>query len=236
MKRFTFLHTVRGRLLLLAIGVEVVMLSVMVVNSLRLQHEAMTLQARRQVAQMAPVMNAAITAPMAQKDYATVQAILDESRKTAGINYIVVTDRGGQQVATSGWKVGDPLPAQSTLLKLFNEKKKPDFHIAVEITQSGQPLGELHFGLDLTNIVVARTTLLSQGIMIAALEITLSSILLFLLTLWLTRDLTFLTHASREVASGNLSPPPYPKGMMISVSWGSRSTPCQRQYPNESLI
>jgi len=212
MKKITVLHTVRGRLLLLAIVVEVLMLTVLVTNSLRLLHSAMTSQALWQAAQIAPVLNAAIKAPVAQLDYATVQAVLDEGRATEGIDYIVVTDRGGRQVAASGWKVGEPLPPPSTTLSLLSSPKKPRYDMLVDITQSGQRLGTLHFGLDLSNIVSARSTLLKQGIVIALIEILSSSVILFLIVVWLTRNLTVLTKASLEVASGNLSPPPVPEG------------------------
>jgi hypothetical protein len=61
-------YTVRGKLLLLAIGVEVLMLTVMVANSLRLLHDSMTNQAKWQAEQMMPVLIAALTAPLAQRD------------------------------------------------------------------------------------------------------------------------------------------------------------------------
>ncbi len=212
MKRFTFLHTVRGRLLLLAIGIEVLMLSVMVANSIRLQHQAMTGQARWQAAQMAPVLIAAIKAPMAQQDYATVQAVLDESRATDGIDYVVVTAMGERQVAASGLEAGQPLPAPSASFSIFNRMHKPLYSVAVNISQSGQHLGILHFGLDLSNIATARSALLTQGVGIALLEIALSSIILFLIGIWLTRHLTTLTEASLEVAAGNLTPQPMKEG------------------------
>ncbi|TSA14722.1 MAG: hypothetical protein D4R79_02940 [Comamonadaceae bacterium] len=78
--RFTPWRTVRGRLVLSALLVELVMLAILVGNSLRLLHEAMGEQAREQAEQIAPVLSAALVAPLAQYDYATVQAILNESQ------------------------------------------------------------------------------------------------------------------------------------------------------------
>ena len=187
-------------------------LTAMVANSLRLQHNAMISQARWQASQMAPVLNAALKAPMAQKDYATVQAVLDESRANAGIDYVVVTDKAGKQVASSGWKSGLKLPEPSVSLSLFEGLQKPLYHVAVNIFQSQQQLGTLHFGLDLSNISSAHTTLLTQGGGIAALEIVCSSMILFILGIWLTRHLTALTNASLEVAAGDMTPSPVPEG------------------------
>ncbi len=212
MRKFTFWHTVLGRLLFLAIGVEALMLSLMVANSLRLLHDAMTNQARWQAAQIAPVLIAALKAPVAQQDYATVQAVLNESGKTEGVDYVVVTDKNGKQVGASGWQTGKQLPTPSTTFSLFDSSEKPRYNVEIAISQSGQSLGMLHFGLDLSHIVAARKTLLAQGLGIAALEIVFSSIILFLLGIWLTRHLVTLTNASREVAAGNLTPAPLPEG------------------------
>ncbi|HNF88604.1 MAG TPA: Two-component hybrid sensor and regulator, partial [Thiobacillaceae bacterium] len=96
-------RTVRGRLLLVALVVETVMLTLLVGNSLRLLQGSLGEQAEIHAAQMAPVLNAALVAPMAQSDYATVQAILNESSAVAGIAYLAVTDSQGRMVAISGW-------------------------------------------------------------------------------------------------------------------------------------
>jgi signal transduction histidine kinase/CheY-like chemotaxis protein/HPt (histidine-containing phosphotransfer) domain-containing protein len=205
-------HTVRGRLLLLAIGVEVLMLSIMVLNSLRLQHGAMTNQARSQAQQFYPVLEAALKAPLAQRDYATVQAILDESRTTGGVVYITVVDRSGKRAGSSGWPAERKLPEPSRELALFETSSEPRYDVVVPVTMLNQPLGTLHFGLNLSQIIAARRMLLIQGISIAAVELILSSLILLLIGYWLTRHLTSLTRASLQVAAGNLTPPPVPEG------------------------
>ena len=55
--------TIRGRLLMLAIGIELLMLTILVTNSLRLLHGAMTSQARSQAEQYSPVLGAAPDRP-----------------------------------------------------------------------------------------------------------------------------------------------------------------------------
>jgi signal transduction histidine kinase/ActR/RegA family two-component response regulator len=80
------------------------------------------------------------------------------------------------------------------------------------ITLAGQALGTLHFGLDLTQIIAARQSLLIQGMAIALGELLLSAGLLALLGFLITRQLSVLTRASREVAEGSLTPPPVPEG------------------------
>ena len=208
----SFRRTIRGRLLFLAIAVELLMLTILVANSLRLLHGAMTTQARLQAGQMYPVLKAALTAPMAQRDYATVQAVINESRAAGGVDYITIVDTSGNRAASNGWPQERPLPAQSVNLPLFKWEKSPRYDVVLPITYLGQPLGTLHFGLNLSQIMVARRSLLIQGASIAAIELLLSTIILIFLVYWITRHLTALTEASIQVASGNLPPPLVPEG------------------------
>jgi signal transduction histidine kinase len=212
MKRFSPWNTVRGRLLILAIGIEILMLTVLVFNSLRLLHDAMTNQALSQAAQYHPVLKAALTAPLAQHDYATVQAVINESRTAGEVLYIVVVDPTGKWAGSSGWPADQPLPEPSKDISLFKSEKDPRYDVVVPISMHNQLLGTLHFGLNLSHIVSARRALLVQGVGIAAILLVLSSLILLMIGYWLTRHLTTLTQASMQVASGNLTPPPVPEG------------------------
>ena len=212
MKLAVSLKSVRGRLLLLAVGVELVMLTLLVTNSLRLLHGAMVEQTRWHVQQIMPVLNAALKAPLAQRDYATVQAILDESRATEGIVHIVVSSREGHVIASSGWNGHDLLPDPVEKISLFNFTSGQHYDALLPIEHGGQPLGSLHLGLDLSHVVTARRALLTQGLGIAVAELVLSTVILALLGYWLTRHLSALTRASLAVAEGNLHPPPLHEG------------------------
>ena len=201
-------RTVRGQLVLAALLVELVMLAILVGNSLRLLHEAMGAQAREQAEQIAPVLSAALVAPLAQYDYATVQAVLDESHAIRGIDYLAVSDATGAIVATSGWPRDKPLPAVDAYFTLDDDDNPPRYDLALPIRLAGQTLGTLQFGLDLTRILVARKNLLTQGVLIASSELLLSAGLLTLLGLLITRQLSLLTKASLKVAEGQLTPAP----------------------------
>jgi len=207
------LRSVRGRLLLLAIAVEALMLTLLVANSLRLLTDHMGEQAKQHAGQIAPVLQAAIVAPLAQRDYATVQAVLDESKAVHGIEYLAVTDTAGRLVAVSGWPEGQALPAPDGQFNLFESKKNtPRYDVVRAVGLYGQNLGELHFGLDLAHILAAYSQLFTQGVGIALLEILFSAGLLTLFGYLLTRHLGDLTAASEAVAAGNLTPPAVPEG------------------------
>jgi signal transduction histidine kinase/CheY-like chemotaxis protein len=204
-KRLKPWRTVRGRLLLAAILVEGLMLTLLVSNSLRLLHGHMTEQAQRHAEQIAPVLIAALVAPLAQHDQATVQAVLDESRTSKGIAYLAMLDAHGKPLAFSGWNMETPLPQPDQHFSILS-RETPRYDVAVPVTLAGQALGSLRFGLDLSQIVAAQRQLLTQGVTIAIVELLLSAGLLLVLGFWLTRHLSELTRVSSEVAAGNLTP------------------------------
>ena len=210
LRSFAPLRTVRARLLLLALLVEALMLGLLLSNSLRLLHDHMGEQAREHAAQIAPVLNAALVAPLAQLDHATVQAVLDESRAARGIDYLAVLDTQGAVVALSGWPSDKHLPTAANGFDLDTDP--PRYHVAQPVQLAGQVLGSLQFGLDLSRLVQARRSLLWQGLGIAVVEVLLSAALLATLGLLITRQLSVLTRASRLVAAGNATPPPVPEG------------------------
>src|SRR5574343_1778168 len=177
----------------------------------RLARDNMGQQAQQHAEQIAPVLRAALVAPMAQFDYATVQAILDESKATEGIDYIAVLDRRGNVAAISGWPIERPLPAPDGDYREATAKLPPRFDVSRPITLAGQTLGTLQFGLDLKPIVAARQSLLRQGAGIAFGELLLSAGVLSLLVWMITRQLPVLTRASEQVASGG-TPPRVPEG------------------------
>jgi len=199
-------RSVRSRMLVAAILVEATMLTVLVVNSLRLLSGQMTAQAARHASQMTPVLHAALIAPLAQRDTATVQAILDECVASEGIDYLAVKDAAGKVVASSGWPKDRPLPPPDAAFRLYSAGDVPRYNVESQVSVGGQKLGTVHFGLDLSQILQAHQQLLTQGVLIAFGELFLSAGLLAVLGFWLTRHLTALTRASESVAGGNLAP------------------------------
>lgn len=204
--------SVRARLLVAALVVEAIMLTVLVSNSMRLMHDYMSEQLEQHANQITPILTAALVAPLAQSDYATVRSVLIESQRSQGIRYLVVTNMAGIRIASSGWSSDQPLPEPDPDIFKIERSDRTDYNIVKPINMFGQQLGTLHFGLDLTHIFVAQNTLLTQGAVIAAGELLLSFFVLTALVWWMTRQLVDLTRASYEVAGGNFTPSPVREG------------------------
>ncbi|HEY0420185.1 MAG TPA: histidine kinase, partial [Acetobacteraceae bacterium] len=147
--RLLSLNTVRGRLLVAAICVETFMLTLMVGNGTRLLYSSLADQVKTYAAQISPVLNAALVAPLAQRDYATVQAILTESKAADGLTYLAVLDAGGKLIAASGWPRDRALPAPDAAFSLVAKDGTYRYDVERPILMAGQPLGSLRFGLSL---------------------------------------------------------------------------------------
>ena len=188
------------------------MLTLLVFNSLRLTNLHMLEQVEQHSRQIVPILTAATVAPLAQRDYATVQSILDESLSKKGVSYLAVVDNQANRVAAAGIQPEDALPEVISNFDLALHAENPTYHVKTPVMMFGQPLGQLHLGLDLSHVQAARRDLLMQGTGIAVGELLLSFLVLTLLVMWMTRNLADLTRASTEVTHGNMTPAPVHEG------------------------
>ena len=196
--------TLRAKLLITSMVVEALMLTLLVSNSLRLSQESLKDQAIGHNKDLSILFNAALAAPMAEHDYATLNEILHEIMQGEGIVYVVLTDPSGAVVASSGWESHRPLPVVNTHLN-FDEAKDKRLDLAVPIKLVGHTYGVLSYGLSIEFLVKAQSHLLQQSVLIAIMEILLSFILLAALGYWLTRHLSMLTKATEAVALGDFN-------------------------------
>jgi PAS domain S-box-containing protein len=201
MKLKHFRHSLRFRLLLASVLVELLMLLVLVGNNLRLIDERLVNQTEKRIAAIELAYRTAVVAPLAAQDYATLRDILDGWRQADDVSYLAITDSNGKLLAASGWNSVLPLPAPSAPVGCFETADV--LHVAFPLTMLGQDYGKLHYGLSLRFLATARHDLLVQGISIAVLALLLSSVVLVSIGYWLTRNLGLLAEASDEIAAGN---------------------------------
>jgi diguanylate cyclase (GGDEF)-like protein len=196
--------SLRSKLVLLLLIVEVAMLTLLVVNSVRLSQDSLIEQAQVRYTELNTLFNAALGAPMAQRDYATLHEILAESVYQEGIVYAVLVDRAGLVVASAGWSNDRKLPV-ATRSSRFNEASTDQFDTTTKIILAGQQYGTLHYGVSTLFLTEARAHLVRQSVVIAGVEILLSTLLITILGYWLTRHLASLTQASEAFAEGQLN-------------------------------
>jgi diguanylate cyclase (GGDEF)-like protein/PAS domain S-box-containing protein len=198
-----FTSTLRFRLVFASVVVEVILLGLLVFNSHRLIERNLIEQTQIRIAELQPLLNAALAGPLAARDYATLADILDASRRKEGLDYLVLLDHRGKVVAAAGWDMQLPLPMLDRDVGDRDADGSNRYDTQMPITLAGQQYGILRYGLSTALLILAKQTLLQQSLLIAAVEVSLSVLLLALIGAWLTRNLEQLAVASRQVAAGD---------------------------------
>ncbi|MEO1767738.1 EAL domain-containing protein [Thiobacter aerophilum] len=194
------LYSLRFRLVAATVLVELVIVGLLLANGARLLEDSLTAQARAHNQELQLLLRAALVAPLAQRDYATLREILSELQSREGLVYLVLYDNLGQIAASVGWDRTTPLPPPDQDSALGRTEV---FHAHLPIAAAGSVRGELRYGLSTRFLKDTQQKLLREGLTIAIAVLLLSLLLLTLLGYWLTRRLARLTRASQDVAAGH---------------------------------
>ena len=203
MFKFKISQSLRAKLIFTSVVVEVVMLTLLVGNSLRLIDNGLLDQANLKNDDLKPLFNAALVGPLVQRDYATLGEILHEIKSEKGVTYLMLLDRQNQVVASAGWDLSRPLPPVDQSLETVVASDLNVFNTSAVITFVGQRYGELRYGISLQSLHQSKRNLARQSVLIAVAEVILTLLLLTALGLWLTRNLALLTEASKRIAQGD---------------------------------
>ena len=198
-----FPRSLRLRLVVATIVVEVVTLTLLVANSLRVTDHALIEQAETWVQSTAPLLNAALAAPLAQRDYATIRDLLEEMRSEHALVYLVVLDHRGSVVAAAGHAGGAALPSPDASLRKVGGDARYD--TTVPLTLAGREYGKLALGISTAFLERTQKQLLTQSLLLSGVGVTVSLIVLTVLALWITRNLRRLTNAGAAVAAGDFT-------------------------------
>lgn len=204
MKR-PFFGSLRTRLILLTVLVEIIMISAIVWNSQRLTDNHLRQQFELRRAETSRLLRSALAPAMAQHDYAAIEETLREAHQLQGMRYLVMFDEEDRRIASASSQKIQGETAVSLLRALPKDPERMDFHIPVHI--GNRTYGELLVGLDLRFLLQARQEILTQNIALAIAGILLTTAILAAIALWLTRHLAALSAASRALAEGKPFPP-----------------------------
>ena len=148
--------------------------------------------------QIKPLLVAALAVPMAQRDYASVAAILKESRTASELVFLSVCDASGNLIAEEG--AASPATADTSKRQAANVLHD---EFSVPLSLGGQALGVIKFGL--SRVGIEQT---ARGVSVHVLQVGAVALLVFSLLLWwisvaLTRPLQTLVTATRDIRAGN---------------------------------
>ena len=148
--------------------------------------------------QIKPLLVAALAVPMAQRDYASVAAILKESRATSDLVFLRVLDANGNLIAAEGKSpsAAADVPTLIAASALYDE-------FSVPLSLGGQALGDVKFGLSRVRLELAARDVIVNVLQVGSLALLVFSLLLWWISVALTRPLQTLVTATRDMRAGN---------------------------------
>ncbi len=197
--------SLRTKLVLASVVIEIIMLGLLLANSVRLINDNIRHHAIDDVEETSPMLNAALAPLLFQRDLASMTDFLGELPlgPERGLSYVVVFDDRNQIYAHKGKVDIKKLPS---LDRDFEDAVRDGvFDTKTPLKLSGVKIGEARFGISLGSDLTSKKAVLSQGLLIASGEVLLTIILLSIIGFMLTRHIGTLMKGSREMASGNYS-------------------------------
>lgn len=198
-------RSLRTKLVIASLVVEVTMLGLLLANSLRLLNETLQQQTQARLQALTPLLNASLSARLFERDHASIREILAQltANPMADLTYVVVYDNRGQVYAQAG-RV-DPTAMPPLDRDVAGSLSDLVYDAAAPLTVGTVPVGSVRFGLSLTSLAQARDRILRQGTLIAAAEVLLSFLLLGAAGYLLTRHIRELVDATRRISAGDYS-------------------------------
>ncbi len=190
------------KLLLATMLVQFAMLALVAFTSLHDTRQRLLESAEMRLQELRAPLNAALSTALFERDVAGIQELLNSMYKEKSLRYLVVTNTQGKQLAAVGLDSGK-LPRQNQ--SFADADSDGVFNTAMPVTLGNERYGTLYFGISTNFLTHAQARMKYKILAIGAGALTTSFVLLFVLSLWLTRHLRRLAEASKNMAAGNLN-------------------------------
>lgn len=193
--------SLRRKLIVACVLVELAAMALVLIGGTRLIQRTLEEQATVQAREVMNLLDQALTGPLAERDHAAVQRVLDRVQRPQVVPYLVVFDQRGREVASAGWNTAQPLPPRD-LGPVDLDRGDATLHRALPLLRDGQVIARLELGLSTARLRAARAEFRATGALIAAVALAVSVALLAAIAYALTRNLAVVAAASRKVAAG----------------------------------
>lgn len=200
--RTPFFHSIRTRLVLVSILIEVTMLGLLIANSVRLITNVMEERTASRLETVNPLLNASLGARLFERDHAAIREILNQlvSNKSAELDYVVLYDDKQVVYAQAGKVDPDRMPELDRDIRQSMDDLVYD--TSIPITLAGETVGHARYGLSLASYIASKDNILRQSLMIAGTEILFTLLVLGLAGFLLTWHIRALVVATRKVSGG----------------------------------
>lgn len=194
--------SIRIRLLLASTVVQVLLLTLLLANSVRLMNEATSANLDTLANQNAAMLNAMATSYIGQHGFDALEDVLGEllAEAVEGLVYVRIADANGQVLLRAGMpELGDLPPVAG---EAPDERRL--VHVRRALLLEHNEVGLLQFGVSVSMLAAARQAIMEQGTAIALAEVLLTFGLLSGIGYLLTRNLGRLLAGSQAIAEGRL--------------------------------
>ncbi|GAB4475780.1 MAG: ATP-binding protein [Burkholderiaceae bacterium] len=195
------MHSLRYKLLLATIAVQVAVVVALLLASHRVIRDVLMAEVRNDARTTELLLATAVAPLLAEKDYAALREVAQESRAVIGLAYLVLYDVDGRALASAGTPPDAGVPLAHADDDDFVAHGGA-YHIAAPIRLAGQPYGQMQFGIPSERLAASERRQWLQTIGIGGVGLAASVLLLLLFTGVLTRGLRELAAATARVGAG----------------------------------
>ncbi len=197
-------NSLRFKLVIATVVVEVTMLTILVWNSSRLINKNLAIQTVGHIQEMRPLLNASIASLLLQEDYARLAEVLEQVVNKENLRYIAVEDASNKLFIERGSRFHRDTPAgpgntQTLEQHLLSGSGRQPYTFSMPLKIQGRTIGKIIFQYETKLISSAIRQVRQQGMTVAMLEIGFSVLLLLLIGATLTRHLQELTKAVKLI-------------------------------------
>lgn len=197
-------RSLRLKLVLAALAVQSLVALVTVLMQTRSVENSIRSELGQRVRQLAPFMEAALIDPLIQRDYATLNRLLDEARDPQGVKYLLLLDLQGVVIASAGETPQAPYPPVDDLsLPIPWDRPDGSVHEQLAINFQSHRLATLRYAVALEPSRTQRDQLTRNTIAVTLLGLLLGMLAFTIIGLRLTRGLKRLTDASERIGRGD---------------------------------
>ena len=197
--------SIRIRLLLASTVVQVVLLTLLLANSVRLMDGAASATLDTLIEQHTVMLHSMAVVHGEHGNYEALQDILDELLADAGegLTYVRIARADGSLLLDAG-ETGSNGGASPAAAGILGGMDGGFIHVRRPLLLPGNEVGSLQFGVSAANLIHARRAILEQGGIIALAVVGLTLVLLAAIGYLLTRNLGRLLDGSQALAEGHL--------------------------------
>ncbi len=185
--------------------IESLMLSLLLIKNVGQLEDNLSNQTHIRLNEQKILLQSALVAPIIQMDYATIDAILNETKNISTIDYLIVVDNENNCISSVGWSDCKNLPKIETNPFSKESLKDERFDTSIPITLFSQTLGKVYLGFSTKFYIQAKKEMITRSVLIAMAELILSAFLLITASKWIIKNLVKLTHTANAIAHGDYS-------------------------------